>query len=908
MRLSDPNSDILAVQLCLDSLLASPVVTMSTAPLFSWKMQPDSKALSQSAYQIEAGASPELLENGELLWDSGRQENSQSLYIPWGGTALQSRQEVFWRVRLWDELGRPGPYSEIASFRVGLLENADWQASWVYYEGNNSSHSAPCPYFRRDFSVRAGLRKAILYISARGLFAASLNGDKIGNDEFVPGWTDYAQQLQYMCYDLSGSLPEGDNALGVILGDGWYSGYLMGRQGEHISKYRNHYGQYPELLLQLELEYEDGGRESLLSDQSWKCRSGPILYSDIYDGEMYDARLEMPGWNRPGFDDSDWRQASLGERASHTKAALVAKSCPPVRQIEELKPLKYLNPKQDVHIWDFGQNISGKLRIKVKGHRGRLYTCKFAEMLYPDGTLYNQNYRSALSTDYYYCAGPAEKTVVWEPLFTFHGFRYVQLDGIAFSGFSPEDVELCAVALHSDLEETSSFHCGHAALERLFQNIRWGQKGNFLEIPTDCPQRDERLGWTGDAHVFCVAASINMNIAAFMRKWLRDLREAQREDGAGPSVAPDVLKLTYAAAVWADAIIACPWIVYQRFGNIQILQENYVAMQKWLQYQIDSSEQLIRPKTAYGDWLAPEPIETPSELIGTAMLAYGCQTLGKCARILQKPEDANRYEQLFQQVRKAFQGRFLDEAQLLRPRTQTACVMALHFGLLDARQVRANRELLADLIVCNGKRLSTGFVGTAWLLQTLSEQGLHELAWDLMLQEELPSWLYSVKQGATTVWERWDSYSHEKGFGKVTMNSFNHYAYGAVLEWLSAKAGGIDYQQSQPGGRRLLFAVQPDPRLGWAQFSLQTPYGKAESSWKLEQNRFQWQVTVPPNCQALLKLPKLPLQKLFMNGEERPLQEESFNLNAGNWHFLLQLSPSSVNPASSVLSAAAQGD
>ena len=876
----------------VESLLSDPAVIMNARPALSWKLR-GGQGCRQTAYQIQAASSLECLLSTPDLWDSGRRNSAQSLYVPWGGVSLNSRQRVFWRVRVWDQDGHESSYSEAARFSIGLMQNADWQASWIHFDGNNPSCSAPCPYFRREFQIRSGLSRATLYISARGLFSARLNGNKISNDEFVPGWTDYHQQLQYLSYDLTDSLQCGANALGVILGDGWYCGYLSGRR-------RNIYGNFPELLLQLELDYADGTREELLSDGSWKCTTGPILYSDIYDGEMYDERLELPGWDLPGYDDSAWRAAVAGETGAATKAALVAKPCPPVRKIQELKPVARLNPRKDVYIWDFGQNLSGWVRIRLKGYPGRLYTCQFGEMLYPDGTLYNLNYRSARCTNYFTCAGPLEKVSVWEPLFTWQGFRYVQLDGFQFAGASLDDIEMTVIVLHSDLEETSHFQCGHPLLERLFQNIRWGQKSNFLEIPTDCPQRDERLGWTGDAHVFCAAATVNMNVAAFFHKWLRDVREAQCEDGAISCIAPDILNRSFGAAVWADAIIACPWIIYRRFGDVKILEECYPAMQRWVQYQLDTAEDFIRPTTPFGDWLAPDPIETPSALIGTAMLAYGCQTLSRCAEILQLGDaEVQKYRQYREQVCAAFRRTFVGSDHLLTVRNQTSCVLALHFGLLTEEQVLANRKLLAELIRENGCRLSTGFVGTAWLLQTLSEQGHSDLAWELLLQEEWPSWLFSVKQGATTIWERWDSYTLEKGFGNVNMNSFNHYAYGAVLEWIAAKAGGIDYDEAAPGGSKLLFAVEPDQRLHWVDFAIETPYGKAESHWHYENNCFEWTIVVPPNSQGKIILPNICTGRIKLNEKDldavvvaktpRELQVES-----GTWRLNSELKTENV--------------
>ncbi len=885
MEITDIATFTVACDLRVEARLKSPAWIGMRIPRLSWRMASGRPGVKQSACRIQAASSSVLLENAPDLWDSGWVESERSLEIPWGGAPLESRQKVFWHVFLRDEAGCELPPGETAFFEVTLLEPSDWSAKWIFFDGNNPSCSAPCPYFRREFHVEKEIAQARLSITARGLFEARLNGRRVGNDHFVPGWTDFRQRIQFMTYDVTELIQPGVNAAGAVLGDGWYCGYLSGRK-------RNTYGDRPELLFQLEISFTDGSSMRVVSGEGWKTATGPILSSDIYDGENYDARLEMSGWDLSGFDDSSWRPATVGESVSAVPA-LVAKCCPPVRRIMELKPVRVLNPRKDVAIWDFGQNISGRMRVKLKGYEGRLYTFRFGEMLNEDGTLYNLNYRSARSTDYYTCRGPQTGTEEWEPLFTFHGFRYLQIDGFQFSGAKLSDLEVTAVVMHSDLEATGEFECGSEKVNRLYSNVCWGQRDNFFEVPTDCPQRDERLGWTGDAHVFVGAASFNMNVSAFFHKWMRDVRDAQLPDGSVTCIAPALFTNASGAAVWADAAVGCPWTIYRRFGDRMILEESFDSMKKWVDFQEKTSNGLVRPCTSFGDWLELSPVPTPSVLIGTAMFAHTARILGKAAAILGKQEDVGHYGTLSEKVAEAFRREFIDADGLLKVRTQTACVLALQFDLLSGEQKKKQLELLVSLIRGNGNKLDTGFVGTAWLTQALTRCGRTDVAYDLLLQEEYPSWLFSVNQGATTIWERWNSYTLKDGFGNVNMNSFNHYAYGAVAEWMAATVGGIDLAEDAPGGKEIIFAAEPDRRLGHVRTALQTPYGRVESAWRYEGDRLVWRISAPANTRAKVILPCGDSGAVTMNGAElsAPFTEDGhivLHLENGTYEFVIQ--------------------
>jgi alpha-L-rhamnosidase len=689
------------------------------------------------------------------------------------------------------------------------------------------------------------VRAATLSVTARGVFEAYLNGKRIGNDEFAPGWTDFKKRIQFMTYDVTALLQDGANALGMVIADGWCCGNLT------TLRRRNVFHPHPEALLLLDVEFTDGTHQFIESGSDWRAATGPILASDIYDGETYDARLEMPGWNKPGFDDSTWIPAATGELARETQALLIQKISPPVHVVEELKPVAILNPRKDVFIWDFGQNITGKMRVKLRGWAGRLYTFTFAEMLDSDGMLYNLNYRGARVTDYFICGeGMIEDGFgVYEPHFTFHGFRYLRIDGFQFADTKFEDVEATALVMHTDLPIGSKFWCGNENVNRLFLNILWGQRGNFLEIPTDCPQRDERLGWTGDANIFCGTALCNMDADSFFRKWLADVRDAQYEDGAIPCLAPDCLPggIRVGQAAWADAIVMVPWRVYRDCGDRKILADNYDAMEKWMHWQCANAKDLIRQGPQLADWLTPDPLKCPDEFVATVFFAITARIMARVADLLGHPGRAEYYQELRTRIEAAVIRDYVDSEGMPTICNQTACLLMLVAGIGKNRALLAAK--LQALIQANGNRLATGFIGTALLNLALADNGLDNVAVDLLLQTECPSWLFSVLQGATTVWERWDSYTREKGFGDVTMNSFNHYAYGAVGEWMMTRLAGIDCDFERGG---LVFDARFDARLRECRARRETVFGTATSHWTLADGSWHWDFTVPANAPAVV--------------------------------------------------------
>ncbi len=841
-----------------------------TRPRLSWRSSSSRRGARQSAWQVVVADDAAGLASGRYLWDSGRVEESTSLHHVYGGPPLRSRQRCWWQVRLWDESGMASPWSEPAWWEMGLLDASDWRADWItpdWYEDTRTAE--PCPMLRRIVDLDGEVASARLYATSLGLYAARINGQAVSDWAFTPGWTTYHHRLQYQAYDVTSLLHSGPNALAVTLGDGWYRGYL-GFQGK-----RNFYGQHLALLLQLNVTYTDGREVVWGSDGAWRAATGPLRASDIYNGEHYDARLERPGWDTVPYDDGDWS----GVRVVQAPAArLVAQNGPPVRPIETMAARSVTRSPSGEIIVDFGQNLVGRVRLWVHGEPAATVTLRHAEVLDADGNLYIDNLRSAAQADRYITAGKKE---CYEPLFTFHGFRYVGITGY------PGDLPLAsieAIVLHSDMPATGEFTCSHPLLTQLQQNIVWGQKGNFLDVPTDCPQRDERLGWTGDAQVFARTAAFNFLIAPFMAKWLQDLALDQTAEGAVPHVVPDVLSglefngqawFAAGATGWGDAALIVPWTLYTMYGDERILQQQYASMKAWVEYMHGhgSNEFLFGEGFHFGDWLALDiPIDgavfgaTDLQLIGTAFFAHSTDLLTRVATVLGQREDAARYQDLHGCIVAAFQREFLTPAGRLASNTQTAYVLALMADLLPEEQRGEALRRLVQEIRQRDNHLATGFLGTPYLCPVLERHGALDVAYDLLLQESYPSWLYPVTQGATTIWERWDGQKPDGSFQTPSMNSFNHYAYGAIGEWMVRVVGGIDVDVDNPGFRRARIAPRPGGGITWAKTALETMVGRYAVDWRLRSDAMEVSVSVPPNGAALVRLPGAALAGVAEGG------------------------------------------
>ena len=831
-------------------------------PRLSWEIVSDERGVRQTAYQLRAAGEIENLKSGKnLLWDTGKVNSDQSIHVEYKGSVLKSGQRVYWQVRIWDENDRPINWSQIAFWEMGLLKPSDWKASWIQPDiDEDVTKSQPCPFLRKQFQLSKEAKSARAYVTSLGLYEVQINGQRVGDQVFTPGWSSYNKRLQYQTYDITNLLSNGNNAVGVILGDGWYRGYSGWNQK------RNYYGEKLALLLQIQVTYQDGTSEIIGTDATWKAATGPILESDIYNGEIYDARLEMDGWSNAGFNDNDWKPVKV---VDNSKEILVASFGPPVRKIQEIQPIKIINTPKGETVFDMGQNMVGWVRLKVKGQPGTTVTLRHAEVLDKDGNFYTENLRSAKQRVQYILKGGNEE--IYEPHFTFQGFRYVAVDG--YPG-EPTLHSLTGIVIHSDMIPTGNFSCNDALINQLQHNIQWGQKGNFLDVPTDCPQRDERMGWTGDAQVFAPTACFNFDAASFYTKWLKDLAADQFENGAVPHVVPDVLK-GGASAAWADAAVIVPWTVYLCYGDKRVLEQQYESMKAWVNYMQNQSGDtyLWNKGNHFGDWLAFATTRsdypgatTDKDLIATAYFAHSTDILQRVALILDKKEDAQKYANLFEKIKQAFQNEFVTPNGRMSSNTQTAYSLALAFDLLaEPLKAKAAERLAED--VKKFKHITTGFVGANLISNVLTDFGYVDLAYLLLNRKEYPSWLYPITKGATTIWERWDGIKPDGMFQDPGMNSFNHYAYGAIGDWLYRVVAGVEIDPLNPGYKHIIIRPQPGSGLSYASASHQSMYGKIESSWKIENDYFSLSVTIPPNTQATVFLPSAQINEVFENGK-----------------------------------------
>ncbi len=837
-------------------------------PRLSWRLQSGARGVTQSAYEVRVARNERGARGGsDLVWSSSRVASDESTQRAYEGPPLQSGRRYYWQVRVWDGGGKPSAWSEPAWWEMGLLEPSDWKASWIEPDlPEDVKTPGPSPMLRHEFKAKGGIERARAYVTSHGLYEMQLNGQRVGDQVFTPGWTSYNKRLQYQTYDVTSLIKNGDNAVGVMLGNGWYRGFLAWQDR------RNIYGDRLALLCQIKITYRDGREEIVGTDGTWKAATGPILMSEIYHGETYDARLEKAGWAAAGFADGAWSKVKV---ADHRKDDLIAPAGPPVRRIEELKPVKVLKTPAGETVVDLGQNMVGWVRLKAQGPAGTTITLRHAEVLDKAGNFYTENLRAAKATMKYTMKGGGPET--FEPHFTFFGFRYVAVAGYP-GEVTPES--LTGVVVHSDMARTSEFETSKPLVNQLQHNIVWGQKGNFLDVPTDCPQRDERLGWTGDAQAFSRTAAFNMDVAGFFTKWLKDVAADQFASGSVPHVVPNVLpdfegKNPGGAAGWADVAVIIPWNMYLSYGDKRVLETQYDSMATWVEYEKmrAGDDYIWDGDFHFGDWLAFASnasdypgATTGKDLIATAFFAHSTDLLQRAALVLGRKDDAARYGEQLGRIKRAFRREFVTDTGRVGEDTQTAYALALQFDLLpdDLRPVAAKR--LAQEVRTR-KHLTTGFLGTPYLCHVLVRYGYLDEAYMLLNREDYPSWLYPVRQGATTIWERWDGQKPDGSFQNPGMNSFNHYAYGAIGEWMYRVMAGLEIDESMPGYKHVL--VQPQPGGGFTSVkaSHETMYGPASSAWTLKDGRFELAISVPPNTRATVRLPKAQLAGVTEAGQ-----------------------------------------
>ena len=825
-------------------------------PRLSWILKSDQRGQRQSAYRIivASGEDPLKRDKGDL-WDTGQQPSDRTCQIVYSGRPLASGQRCFWKVKVWDKDGRPSAWSKPASWTMGLMKPSDWKAKWVGCDGlldalKEKPTIPPVPYLRREFAIGKTVKRATLYASALGLYEMHINGKRVGSDYFTPGDCDFRKRTYYLTYDVTEMLKSGDNAIGAILGEGWYASYMA------FSGKRNWYGGQPRLLAQIDIEFADGSKQTVGTDESWKARYGPIVEADMLMGCVYDARKEMPGWDTAGFNDRAWQAVTVD---GGVKQSISAKPDEPVRVFEQIKPIKMTEPKPGAYTFDLGQNMVGWARLKLRGKPGRKITVRHAEMLNPDGTVYTTNLRAAKCIDTYYLKGRGEETL--EPHFTFHGFRYVEITGL---DAAPELDSVTGVVVHSDMPRTGNFACSSKLVNQLFHNIIWGQKGNYLEIPTDCPQRDERAGWTGDAQVFMPTAAFNFDVSSFFTKWLVDLiTDGQRPDTTFPDVAPD-LALGSGNAAWGDAAVICTHQMYKIYGDTRAVRQHFPALVKYMDWQLTNSADYVRGQGAYGDWLNLGG-GVKSEVLGTAYFAYTARLMAELAVAIDRDDDALKYADLADRIKASFIRHFVSNDGSILESSQTGYALALTLDLLPEDVRPKTEQKLVDDIKGRDWHLASGFVGTPRLLQALHMGGRDDVAYKLLLQETFPSWLFQVKLGATTMWERWDGWTPDKGFQDPGMNSFNHYAFGAVGEYLYENVCGIS--AGAPGFKKITIRPVIGEGLDWAKCSYESIRGTISSSWKKTGVRLTLDVAIPPNTTAKVYVPAASPEMVTESGK-----------------------------------------
>ncbi|MBN9390179.1 MAG: family 78 glycoside hydrolase catalytic domain [Chloroflexi bacterium] len=897
-------------------------------PRLSWIVESEERGQRQTAFQILVASSPQkLAANDADLWDSGKVTSSQTHHHAYAGTPLKSGQTAWWKVRLWDKAGNVSGFSETAWFEMGLLAKSDWTGEWIGTAPGettveptirlNQVDPVPVtvtleadPYLRRDFQLAKPVARARIYATAKGVYELHLNGQRVGNDYLAPGWTDYPKRLLYQAYDVTGLLQPEANTLGAVLGLGWFAGHI----GWDAMK--NYYGTQPQLLAQLVVEYTDGTIEVVGSDSQWRATTkGAIRYSDFLAGELYDARQELVGWASPGYDDSAWTAVNTYGGPTEN---LLADCAPAIQVTEDVKPIAILPQPDGKTIFDMGQNMVGWVKLRVNSPAGTRLQLRFGEMLDTDGSLYTLNLRSARQTDIYIAKGAGEE--IFEPHFTFHGFRYVELSG--YEG-TPDLELVTGRVIHSDAPRSGTLKTSNELVNQLVSNIRWGQRGNFVSVPTDCPQRDERLGWMGDAQIFARTATYNMDLANFYRKWINDVVDGQSEEGGFSDVAPRMVDLADGAPAWGDAGVIIPWTVYLMYGDTRVIEQNFEAMAAWMRYLHKPNPNFIRANNLvnnFGDWLALDNAETvtdidqqrnpgewmaacqatPKELLATAYWAYDATLMAKMAKAIGREAEVARYTELFEQIKAAFIAEFVSEDGHLTSDSQTSYILALQANLIPDHL----KEAAAGHLVANIKRrsghLSTGFVGVGYLCPVLSENGYSDVAYELLLKTTFPSWGYSIEQGATTIWERWDGWTKEKGFQSPTMNSFNHYSLGSVGQWLYQYVAGIDTDPEKPGFYHSIVRPQVDPRLTSVEASYEALTGLISSAWQTEGDKFTLHLTIPANTTATVSIPTTSADNVKEGGQsiaqvpgiEFVKQEgnaATYNIGSGSYVFTSQL-------------------
>ena len=882
MRVTDLTCEYLVNPLSVDVL----------QPRLAWKIiQTDlaKKGQFQTAYQIIVASSKKILDDNQGdLWHTGKVKSSQSIQIIYEGNELKTMQACWWKVRVWNNRGEVSDWSEPATWRTGILSADQWHGEWIggkpdeelrkyreYVEENYRSRdfdrnrwanppAPPSPLIRKSFDVKADIVRATLFASALGYYKMWLNGERIGDYLHAPEWTNYDDYVQYQTYDLTGKLQQGENVLAATLADGWALGRLGGIKWNRFFPHRGFYALDRRLIAQLVIEFSDGTLQIIPTDQSWKINEdGYILLADNFAGQTIDARKIPQRWNNTGFDDSQWKNVFVDKSEKRT---LIAQHNEPIRVHAELKPVKIWR-SDDKYLVDFGQNIAGHCVLKISGRQGQVITLRHAEWL-DNGELYTRSLGFAKAEDTFILSGGDD---FFAPEFTYHGFQYVEVSGL---DFPLTDDMIIARAVSSDPAVTGAFECSNPNLNKLFENVFWTQRNNMYSILTDNPSRDERTGAAGDVQIFAQSSIFNMNMAAFYSKYIRDFKDIAH-NGQFFSMIPSLRMEGFwngwvGAPGWCEAGIIMPWRMYENYGDVRALENLYTEMKNHIDATRRENPELIwRIRHNHNnDWLNANTIRnmpdttynnrrgrTPDDVFSTIFFAAAASMLTDIASVLRHSDDVLHYGALTDSIKTKFRQEFVDEQGRVQGDSQGAYSMAIYYGLIPQNLIQ---KAFAHLVRCIEEydfRLSTGFISTPLMMQVLVDFGRTDIAYRLLESTRFPSWLYLVSIGATTVWERWDAWTPEHGFREDTMNSFDHVAFGSVVEWLYRHILGINPDVNHPGYERFTIQPRPGGTLTWARGSYNSIRGEIRSEWKIENGTFTLEIEVPVNSSANVILP-----------------------------------------------------
>jgi len=820
--------------------MSNPLGVDTTSPRFSWNIRHPERGQAQSAYQILVASSRKNLDAGiGDRWNSGKVMSDQSVNVVYGGKPLESGETCYWKVRVWDKDGHASQYSDVATFDMGLLRESDWKAEWI------GAEDISAPLLRKEFTLDKEVKKARAYISGLGCYELYINGGRVGNDVLNPGQSEYSRRVLYSTYDVTNLLKKGKNAVGVMLGRGWW-GKLGSVYGD-VS---------PRMILQLDVEFTDGANTSVVSDTTWKTSSGPIVADDLYDGEIYDARQERPGWDRPGYDDYGWDNA---QSKPSPGGVMDSQLMPAIRVIEVMDPVALTEPLPGKYVFDFGQNFAGWSKLMVSGPAGTKITLKTAEILNDDGTINQSSYGGAKSTDSYILKGEGQE--VYEPRFTYHGFRYVEVTG--FPG-RPTLENLKGCVVHSAVEPSGSFSSSSSLLNQIHHNVIWSEKSNYHSVPTDCPHREKR-GYTGDGQVSAEATIHNFNMAALYTKWLNDMRDSQLESGKIPNVAPwyNGYDGMGGGVPWGSAYILLPWWMYEYYRDVRILEDHYPNMKMHLEYLRDLAKNDSNPEEEYiinefgpyweslGEWCSPGRTDCPNHPVVSTYYWYkDALTMSKIAEVLGKSSDADYYLSLANSIRDAFNSKFLNRSDNTyggSPYFQTYQILPLEAGMVpEANEDMVFDNLVRDIMIDNNGHLDTGIFGTKYLFPVLMEHGRGDVAFTIVSQTTYPSYGYQIGMGATTLWERWEYLTEG-------MASFNHHMFDTVDEFFYKYLAGIT--PMSPGYRKISIRPCILGDLEWVNASIETVRGTVSSRWVKGTDSLVLEVTIPVNSEAEICVP-----------------------------------------------------